>query len=193
MTSPRRSGALTPPFLRTGRSWPRARRRRSRPARQRCDRSRRRRRQLSAGCVSARRRRSARGARPAPFRCNARGEPLPGRSAAGGRCTRTIALDGLAKDMTLRTPWRAAERRLRRMMAVARIETLRLTRDRVAISLIALVPAVQIVLFGYAVNLDPKNVPIAIAGSDGTSAERAARIVGETGYFKIVGEALPSG
>ena len=95
--------------------------------------------------------------------------------------------------MTLCTAWRAAERRLRRMMAVARIETLRLMRDRVAISLIALVPAVQIVLFGYAVNLDPKNVPIAIAGSDGPSVERAARIVEETGYFKIVGNNLPSG
>ena len=95
--------------------------------------------------------------------------------------------------MTLRTAWRAAERRLRRMMAVARIETLRLTRDRVAISLIALVPAVQIVLFGYAVNLDPKNVPIAIAGGDDTSVERAARVVSETGYFKIVGNDLPSG
>ena len=95
--------------------------------------------------------------------------------------------------MKLRTPWRAVERRLRRMMAVARVETLRLTRDRVAISLIALVPAVQIVLFGYAVNLDPKNVPIAIAGGDSSSVERAARIVGETGYFKLIGEALPSG
>jgi ABC-2 type transport system permease protein len=95
--------------------------------------------------------------------------------------------------MKLRTPWRAAERRLRRMRAIARIETLRLTRDRVAISLIALVPAVQIVLFGYAVNLDPKNVPIAIAGSDDPSVERAARIVKETGYFRIVGNDLPSG
>jgi ABC-2 type transport system permease protein len=95
--------------------------------------------------------------------------------------------------MTPRIPWRAAERRLRRMMAVARLETLRLTRDRVAISLIALVPAVQIVLFGYAVNLDPKDVPIAIAGSDGSLDGRVARIVGETGYFKIIGEGLPSG
>jgi ABC-2 type transport system permease protein len=94
--------------------------------------------------------------------------------------------------MKLRIPgW--AERRLRRIMAVARIETLQLARDRLAISLIALVPTVQIVLFGYAVNLDPKNVPIAIAGSDGSSVERVARIVGETGYFTIVGEALPSG
>jgi ABC-2 type transport system permease protein len=88
---------------------------------------------------------------------------------------------------------RAVKRRLRRMMAVARIETLRLARDRVGISLIALVPAVQIVLFGYAVNLDPKNIPIAIAGADVSSVERAARIVGETGYFKILGEALPPG
>jgi ABC-2 type transport system permease protein len=95
--------------------------------------------------------------------------------------------------MKLRTPWRAAEWRLRRMMAIARIETLRLVRDRVAISLTALVPAVQIVLFGYAVNLDPRNVPIAIAGGDSSSIERAARVVGETGYFIIIGEALPSG
>ncbi|MGA8756578.1 MAG: ABC transporter permease [Stellaceae bacterium] len=95
--------------------------------------------------------------------------------------------------MKLRSAGRAAGWRLRRMIAVARIETLRLVRDRVAISLIALVPAVQIVLFGYAVNLDPKNVPIAIAGSDRVSVERAARIVGDTGYFTIVGEALPSG
>jgi ABC-2 type transport system permease protein len=87
----------------------------------------------------------------------------------------------------------ATERRLRRMMAVARIETLRLVRDRVAISLIALVPAVQIALFGYAVNLDPKDIPIAIAGNGGPLVERAARIARETGYFKIIGEGLPFG
>src|SRR5712671_5887714 len=101
--------------------------------------------------------------------------------------------DRLASDMKLRIPRWAVERRLRRIMAVARIETLRLMRDRLAISLIALVPAVQIALFGYAVNLDPKNVPIAIAGSDGSSVQRAARIVGDTGYFTIVGEALRGG
>jgi ABC-2 type transport system permease protein len=95
--------------------------------------------------------------------------------------------------MILRAPGGTAGRRLARMMAVARIETLRLVRDRVAISLIALVPAVQILLFGYAVNLDPKKVPIAIAGGDAFSVERAARIVGGTDYFMIVGEGLPSG
>jgi ABC-2 type transport system permease protein len=95
--------------------------------------------------------------------------------------------------MKLQMPRWPAERRFRRMMAVARIETLRLAQHHVAISLIALVPAVQIVLFGYVVNLDPKNVPIAIAGSDSSLVEHAARIVGETGYFRIVGKALPTG
>src|SRR5580693_1997307 len=95
--------------------------------------------------------------------------------------------------MKLRIPWWAAERRPRRIMAVARIETLRLVRDRVAISLIALVPAVQIVLFGYAVDLDPKNVPIAIAGGDEASVGHAVRVIRETGYFNIVAEALPAG
>jgi hypothetical protein len=93
--------------------------------------------------------------------------------------------------MTLRIPRWAAEQRLRRIAAVARIETLRLVRDRVAISLIGLVPADQIVLFGYAVNFVPKNVLIAIAGSDGFSvgrdatepaAVRPARAAPETAY-----------
>jgi ABC-2 type transport system permease protein len=90
-------------------------------------------------------------------------------------------------------PWQTVKRRLARMRAVARIESQRLARDRVALSLIALVPAVQIVLFGYAVNLDPKNLPIVIAGSDSSSVERAARIVSKTGYFTITGEALTPG
>lgn len=89
--------------------------------------------------------------------------------------------------------WRPIVRRLRRIAAVARIEALRLVRDRVSISLIALVPAMQIVLFGYAVNLDPKNVPIVIVGSDSSSVKRAARVISETGYFRIVDAGLTSG
>jgi ABC-2 type transport system permease protein len=55
-------------------------------------------------------------------------------------------------------------RHVKRMLAVARVEILILIHDRLTISLILLVPAIQIVLFGYAVNLNPKNVSIAIAG-----------------------------
>ena len=56
-------------------------------------------------------------------------------------------------------------RSLTRIFAVARIETLRLLVDRPSLGLILLVPALQLVLFGYAVNLAPKNIPIAIAHS----------------------------
>ena len=95
--------------------------------------------------------------------------------------------------MSLAAPWHAARRRLMRMMAVAGIESSRLAKDRVAISLIALVPAVQILLFGYAVNLDPKSVPAAIAGGGEFSVGHATHLLSETGYFKIVGERLPPG
>ena len=58
-------------------------------------------------------------------------------------------------------------RHVKRMLAVARVEILILIHDRPTISLILLVPAIQIVLFGYAVNLNPKNISIAIAGDSG--------------------------
>jgi ABC-2 type transport system permease protein len=67
--------------------------------------------------------------------------------------------------MTLPIRFHGIRRRLARMFAVARVETLHLIHDRTTFSLILLVPAVQIVLFGYAVNLDPRHIPIVIAGN----------------------------
>src|SRR6266851_75994 len=81
---------------------------------------------------------------------------------------------------------------LRRVLAVARVELLHLVHDRTSISLILIVPAVQMVLFGYAINLDPKRVPIAI--SEGYAASHQIhRIVDETGYFTIEAENLRPG
>jgi ABC-2 type transport system permease protein len=82
---------------------------------------------------------------------------------------------------------------LRRMVAVARIELLHLIHDRASISLILIVPAVQIVLFGYAVNLDPRRIPIAISGGPNVSAKQIRRIVDETGYFEIEADGLEPG
>jgi len=55
-------------------------------------------------------------------------------------------------------------RHLKRMLAIARIESLHLIHDSTSIALILIIPAVQIVLFGYAVNLIAKDIPIAISG-----------------------------
>ena len=83
--------------------------------------------------------------------------------------------------------------RIARTLAVARVEILHLIHDRTTISLILLVPAIQIVLFGYAVNLDPRHLPIAIAGDHCGRADQVRRVIGETGYFMIVADGLESG
>lgn len=53
--------------------------------------------------------------------------------------------------------------RFRRCVAVARVETLQLIADRAALVLIFVLPVLQILLYGYAISLEPKNVPLAIA------------------------------
>ena len=82
---------------------------------------------------------------------------------------------------------------LRRMLAVARVELLHLVHDRTSISLIVIVPAIQIVLFGYAVNLNPRNVPIAISRGRGATTDQIHRIIEETGYFSIEADRLEPG
>jgi ABC-2 type transport system permease protein len=84
-------------------------------------------------------------------------------------------------------------RHVKRMLAVARVEILILIHDRPTISLILLVPAIQIVLFGYAVNLNPKNISIAIAGDSGDLMRQVHRTIEETGYFTILGDGLKWG
>ena len=75
---------------------------------------------------------------------------------------------------------------LDRILAVARIETLRLLIDRPSIGLILLVPALQLILFGYAVNLTPKNIPIAIAPSCDAQRDWMTRAVADTGSFSLI-------
>src|SRR5260370_11088300 len=91
--------------------------------------------------------------------------------------------------MTLTALWG----HLRRMLAVAHVEVLHLVWDPTTVSLILLVPAIQIVLFGYAINLDPKHVPIAIAGDYDRKAEKVRATIERTGYFMIVADGLQHG
>jgi ABC-2 type transport system permease protein len=95
--------------------------------------------------------------------------------------------------VTTAVRWYRIAGRIARTLAVARVEILHLIHDRTTISLILLVPAVQIVLFGYAVNLDPRHVPIAVAGDHGGRADQVSRVIAETGYFMIVADGLKSG
>jgi ABC-2 type transport system permease protein len=89
--------------------------------------------------------------------------------------------------------WHGIRRRFGRMLAVGRIETLQLIHDPATISLLLLVPALQIVLFGYAVNVDPRNVPIAIAGGHERTVKGVRRTIENTGYFTVIQDELKPG
>jgi ABC-2 type transport system permease protein len=73
---------------------------------------------------------------------------------------------------------------------VARIECLQLVRDRTTLSLILTVPAIQIILFGYAINLNPTHIPIAIARSTDAQENQLLGRLEESDYFTIVADHL---
>lgn len=60
-------------------------------------------------------------------------------------------------------------------------------RDRLTLALLLTVPLVQILLFGYAIELHPKNLPTALLAHENDEfAARAARELENLDYFRIV-------
>jgi ABC-2 type transport system permease protein len=86
-----------------------------------------------------------------------------------------------AKLRRLGVAWRG-----QRICAVMRIEVLRLWRDRPTLSLIFAVPAIQILLFGAAVNLNPTGLTLAIAPSASVETALVRQAAQNTGYFKSI-------
>jgi ABC-2 type transport system permease protein len=66
---------------------------------------------------------------------------------------------------------------LRRIRAMAQKELRQLVRDRLTLAMIVGIPALQLVLFGYAVNLDVRNIATAVF--DGAHSQRSRKLVGE--------------
>jgi ABC-2 type transport system permease protein len=67
-------------------------------------------------------------------------------------------------------------------------EFLQLRRDRVTFAMMIGIPLVQLMLFGYAINGDPKNLPTAVIAADHSEFTRSfiASLV-NTGYFRVAG------
>jgi ABC-2 type transport system permease protein len=61
----------------------------------------------------------------------------------------------------------------RRLWAVVLKELRQLRRDRITAAMIVGIPAIQLLLFGFAINLDVRGLDAAIADQAGTSASRA--------------------
>ena len=51
---------------------------------------------------------------------------------------------------------------LKRLYAIVLKELIQMRRDRVTFVMMLGVPLVQLILFGYAINLDPKGLPAAL-------------------------------
>jgi len=74
-----------------------------------------------------------------------------------------------------------------RVVAVLRKEFVQLRRDRLTFAMMLGVPIMQLVLFGYAINGDPRQLPTAVVAADnGPFVRSIVRAAENTGYFKIV-------
>jgi ABC-2 type transport system permease protein len=74
-----------------------------------------------------------------------------------------------------------------RIVAVLRKEFVQLRRDRLTFAMMLGVPIMQLVLFGFAINGDPRGLPTAVVAADnGPLVRSIVRAAENTGYFKVV-------
>jgi len=74
-----------------------------------------------------------------------------------------------------------------RIVAVLRKEFVQLRRDRLTFAMLIGVPIMQLILFGYAINSDPKHLPAAVVALDQSPLVRSiVRAAENTQYFDIV-------
>ena len=74
-----------------------------------------------------------------------------------------------------------------RILAVLIKEFIQLTRDRLTYAMILVMPIVQLLLFGYAINNDPRDLPTAVLVQDqGPMARSTLSALVNSGYFEIV-------
>src|SRR5712671_6626568 len=75
---------------------------------------------------------------------------------------------------------------LRRTFAMLIKEFLQLRRDRVSFAMIVMVPLMQLVMFGYAINTNPRNLPTAVLLQEQSDLGRSIiRALENTKYFRV--------
>jgi len=74
-----------------------------------------------------------------------------------------------------------------RFVAILVKEFVQMRRDRLTFAMIVGIPILLLVLFGYAINTDPKSLPTAVVAYDSSELTRSlVRAIENTGYFRIV-------
>jgi drug efflux transport system permease protein len=77
--------------------------------------------------------------------------------------------------------------RWRRIVAMTRKEALQILRDPLSLLVVLAIPLAQLFIFGYAVNLDVKHIPLCVYDQDGTqTSQDLLKRFQATDYFQIV-------
>lgn len=77
-----------------------------------------------------------------------------------------------------------------RLFAVMLKEFIQMRRDRVTFGMMVGIPLIQLILFGFAINLNPRNLPTAIVGNDHSQVSRRILSTMENStYFKFISPA----
>ncbi len=77
-----------------------------------------------------------------------------------------------------------------RLWAIVLKEFIQMKRDRVTFGMMVGIPLLQLMLFGFAINTDPKHLPAAIRAADqGPYARTLVAALKNSGYFSLVREA----
>jgi ABC-2 type transport system permease protein len=80
---------------------------------------------------------------------------------------------------------------LRRFLAVLRKEWIQIRRDSMTLRMIILLPVMQLFLFGYAINADPKHLPTGLLTAEHSKYQRTIiAALQNTGYYDV--RMLPS-
>jgi ABC-2 type transport system permease protein len=75
-----------------------------------------------------------------------------------------------------------------RPFVIAWKELLQLRRDRMTLAMMVMLPLLQLMLFGYAINTDVRHLPTVVYDQDRSAASRdLARSLAATGYYDLVG------
>jgi len=79
---------------------------------------------------------------------------------------------------------------LQLILAIVRKEVRQLLRDRLTFGMIVGIPVIQLLMFGYAINMDVRNLDAAVADLSATSASRQIVMdMAETQIIKIIAQA----
>src|SRR4029453_13102884 len=77
-----------------------------------------------------------------------------------------------------------------RWLGIVSKDFLHLKRDRLTFGMIVGIPIIQLVLFGFAINSDPKRLPTMLLDADRSEFSRSIlSAVSNTNYFAFIGEA----